>query len=391
VTLAFRRQAAVACATLGIGAADVLSRGEDVAWTAGPPAFARQPASISALGASPSRYRSKTVEISGGVGDPWGLAADRHGNVWFAEPGCDFTPRCPRRSRPGQIGKLDVSSHRVTLYALPRIPGNQPLFVAFDRRGKLWFTTPNNSRIGEFDPAHHRFVGQWRVKRGTGPWALTFAAGRLWYTEHFGAAVGSFTPSTHAHHDFYTPSPDSHPYGIAASGKLIWFTENASSVDRVAVLDSSRHNAIREYPIVLPRSGTPHEITIGPGGHPWWTEGFSGTIGTLDPAAATPGSCGPASGTCQGVRRFSLPPSSACSRSSHTSGIAFDRVGGLVWLDDSLTSRVGFFNPSTGTFALARMGRCNAHPHDGVTVAAGHTVWFAEEYANRIAQVTPLR
>jgi hypothetical protein len=31
--------------------------------------------------------------------------------------------------------------------------------LTFDNRGKLCFTTPNNSRIGEFDPSRHKFLG----------------------------------------------------------------------------------------------------------------------------------------------------------------------------------------------------------------------------------------
>jgi streptogramin lyase len=275
------------------------------------------------------------------------------------------------------------------LYKLPHIPGNQPLFVVFDNRGKLWFTTPDNSKIGEFDPSHHRLIGQWSVKAGSGPWDLAFARGRIWYTEHLSAAVGSFDPLTHAHRDYPTPSAHSNPYGIAADRGMIWFTENNSSVDRIAVLDPSHHHEIREYPIVLPPSGTPHMVAIGPGGRPWWTEGFSGTIATLDPAHATPASCGTASGTCDGVQRFSLPPATGCSLGTHTSGIAFDRARNLMWLDDSLTSQVGSFDPSTHAFALTRLTNCNAHPQDGLTLTRAGAVWFDQEFTNRIGELIP--
>jgi streptogramin lyase len=41
--------------------------------------------------------------------------------------------------------------------------------VAFDGSGNLWFTTPNNSMIGEFSPSAGKFVGQWPVTAGSGP------------------------------------------------------------------------------------------------------------------------------------------------------------------------------------------------------------------------------
>src|SRR4051812_5546112 len=53
-----------------------------------------------------------TFPITGGAGNPWGTAADSAGKIWFAEPGCDFTPTCPADARPGQIGKFDPSSGR---------------------------------------------------------------------------------------------------------------------------------------------------------------------------------------------------------------------------------------------------------------------------------------
>ena len=415
--ISLARWATAACAAMALGAALELSIGQSLGaaqrsssresrsefawaaqgdfarpdtWAAGRAAIAVRRSAAPVRSAPPTPgYRTKTFWVSRGVGEPWGLTADRFGNVWFAEPGCDFEPRCGAGAHPGQIGKLSPSSRAVALYALPRIPGNQPIFVTLDNRGKLWFTTPDNSRIGEFDPATRRFIGQWPVKAGSGPWDLTVAAGRIWYTEHFGAAVGSFNPVTHKHRDFRTPSAHSRPYGIAADRGTIWFTENDSSVDRVAALDTRNHNTIREYPIVLPQSGTPHMITIGPGGHPWWTEGFAGTLATLNPATARPGSCGTASGTCRGVRRFSVPAPSGCPLGTHTSGIAFDRSRQLLWLDDSLSSQVGSFDPRTGSFRWTGLSDCNAHPHDGLILAHARTLWFDEEFANAIGELIP--
>jgi streptogramin lyase len=331
----------------------------------------------------------RTFPITGGVGNPWGAAIDAAGAIWFAEPGCDFAPTCPADARPGQIGKFDPSSGTFTHYWLPEIPGNQPIFVAFDGLGNLWFTTPDNSMIGEFSPATETFIGQWPVTPGSGPWDLAFSNGQLWYAEHYAAAVGRFDPATHDHQDFQTPSADSNPYGIAPSGGLIWFTENNSSVDRVAVLDTAADSAISEYQIIQPLSGTPHLIAVGPDGHPWWTEGWSDTIATLDPAVAVPGSCGSNSGSCSGVHRFHVPPSSACGQTGHSSGIAVDGAVNRVWLDDSLTSLVGSFSPSTGAFDMSAVGNCNAHPHDGLLVDAAGDAWVSEQFGNAIAEIIP--
>jgi streptogramin lyase len=329
----------------------------------------------------------KTFPITGGVGNPWGTAIDAAGAIWFAEPGCDFAPTCAADAPPGQLGRFDPSSGAFSHYTLPDIPGNQPIFVAFDQVGNLWFTTPDNSMIGEFSPSTGTFVGQWPVTPGSGPWDLTFANGQIWFTEHYGAAVGRFDPATHAYQDFPTPSASSNPYGIAASGGLIWFTENNSSVDRVAVLDTGANDAISEYAIVQPSDGTPHLIAVGPDGHPWWTEGWSDTIATLDPAVAVPGGCGSDSGVCTGVQRFLLPASSSCGEGAHSSGIAVDGAANRVWLDDSLTDQVGWFTPSAGTFDMRPVGTCNAHPHDGLSLDAVGNAWVSEQFADAIAVV----
>jgi streptogramin lyase len=327
-----------------------------------------------------------SVPVTGGVGQPWGTAADGSGRIWFAEAGCDFAPTCPATTPPGQIGVLDPGSGAVNLYTLPNIQGNQPIFVAFDGAGNLWFTTPNNSMIGEFDPATGRFIGQWQVTSGSGPWNLTFANDQIWYTEHLVSAVGRFDPVTHTHQDFQTPSANSNPYGIAASGGRIWFTENNSSVDQVALLDTGQGNAITEYPIVHPFNGTPHQIVVDPSGQPWWTEGWSGTIATLNPAVATPGNC-PPSGTCSGIQQFQLPPSSTCGGGTHASGIAFDVAANRLWIDNSLTAQVGSFTPATRAFDLNTLSSCGVHPHDGISLDAAGNVWFDEEFANALGEV----
>jgi len=341
--------------------------------------------------ASRARVAVGTFPVSRGAGDPWGTAFDRWGNLWFAEPGCDFAPTCPAGTPPGQIGELKAFSHVVVFYTLPNIPGNQPIFLAFDRSGDLWFTTPNNSKIGEFRPSAGKFIGQWAVTAGSGPWDLTFSNRTIWYTEHLVSAVGTFSPSTHRHRDYPTPSANSNPYGIAAEHGLIWFTENNSTVDRVAVFNThKRRHAISEYQIVRPLSGTPHMIAIGPRGHPWWTEGFSNTIATLDPDSAKPGRCRTRSGTCKGVRRFALTAATSCSTNgAHASGIAIQRSRDLVWLDNSLTAQVGSFDPRSHTFDLDTLSDCDDHPHDGLTLDSADKVWFDEEFGSAIGELTP--
>src|SRR5215207_1963098 len=95
------------------------------------------------------------------------------------------------------------------------------------------------------------------------------------------------------------------------------------------------------------------------------------------------------SGSCNGVRRFTVPASSTCGGSTHTSGIAYEAATDRVWFDNSLTAQVGSFTPSTGTFAMTTLSDCNAHPHDGLSLDSAGNVWFGEEFANAIGELSP--
>jgi len=330
--------------------------------------------------------------LNGGVGDPWGTAIDPAGNVWFAEPGCDFSPTCPSTSGPGELGELLAGSNTLRWYTLPNISGNQPIFVTLDNLGNVWFTSPNNSMIGEFSPVTQSFVGEWPVTPNSGPWDLTYANGKIWYTEHFVSAVGEFDPTTHTYQDFVTPSAASNPYGIAATGTLIWFAENNSSVARIAKLDTANNNQISEY-LIRPSpssSLTPHLLAADANGNLWWSEGFVRAIGRLDPRVATPGVCGTTTGDCVGVSEFGLPPTPPSCSNSHVSGIAVEGGGSLIWVDDSLSAQVGNYNPSTNQFALESLASCGAHPHDGLNLDAALPphVWWDEEFANALGRLT---
>jgi len=329
--------------------------------------------------------------LNDGAGMPWGMAVDAAGDIWFAEPGCNFTPICPSDTPPGQLGEFVAGAHTVNFYTLPDIAGNQPLFVALDGAGNVWFTTPDNSMIGEFDPRTRRFVGQWPVIPDSGPWDLTFNKGVIWYTEYFISGIGEFNPQTHTYRDFATPTLNSHPYGIAGgdpvNDNLIWFTENNSSVARIGVLDTASGH-IAEYPIRARSASelTPHLLALDYRGDPWWTEGFMRAIGTLDPAVAVPGRCGTSHGDCRGVREFPLPPAPHSCPHSHVSGIAIQDKQ-FIWIDDSGSGQVGNYNVATHQFTLYDLGSCEAHPYDGLVLGPDRHIWWDEQFANALGEL----
>lgn len=331
----------------------------------------------------------RTYELEGGVGHPWGVAFDAAGNLWFAEPGCDLSPRCPPGQPPGQIGVLRAGAPAPDFYTLPPVPGNQPLFVALDAAGAVWFTTPANDRIGRFDPRTATFE-QWLVSPNSGPWQLAFAEdGALWFTEHFSSALGRFDPLTHSYAEFRTPTANSQPYGLAVSGSSIWFTENVAGVGRIGMLDTAAGNTMREFVIRARPSPdlTPHMIAVDRRGNVWWTEGFERDIGRLVPSRATPGSCGRTTGSCIGVAEYDLPPPS-CGR-THGSGIVASRVNDDIWFTDSLAGEVGKVDALTGSVEITRLRDCTVHAHDGLALDPGGTPWFSQQFTNEIVHLIP--
>ncbi len=129
---------------------------------------------------------------------------------------------------------------------------------------------------------------------------------------------------------------------------------------------------------------TPHLITFDYSGDIWWTEGFDGRIGRLAIKQA-------ANNTSDGVTEFNVPPPS-CSPGSgcatHISGIGVDSTN-TVWFDDSLSARIGSFDPSTSSFAMYVLPGgtgSDKHPHDGLAVDSNNNIWFTEEFANKLGE-----
>src|SRR6266487_2014105 len=262
-------------------------------------------------------------------GDPWGTAFDSSGRVWVAVPGCDLAPSCPNMTPPGKLALFDPTSHSwVTTVSLPTGYG-QPTFVAVDHTGKVWFTMPVTNAIGMYDPTSTA-VSQWPVPTtSAGPWGIAVdPAGTIWFTEHYVNKISSFNPSSHTFHEIATPATNSQPYGITtdASGN-IWFTEN---IDAVALIgEYTTDGILKEYKIRNTATGgtglTPHLITIDPDGNPWWSEGFVGSLGSFP-------------------------------------------IGG-------------------GSFSLTKSP--GDHPHDGLNVDSQNSVWFDEEFANKLGEAIP--
>ena len=314
--------------------------------------------------------------------EPWGTTFDSNGNVWIAIPGCDPSPTCSASTPPGRIEEYNPSTSRwLATYALPAGYA-QPLFIAFDAQGNLWFPMPMANSIGMLNPLSKTFQQIPVPTSGAGPWDIAIDhTGKIWFTEHYSNKIGELDPSTDAITEISTPATNSQPYGIVVdASNNIWFTENNSAVALIGEYTSG--GSLNEYKIrnTTSASLTPHLITIDPNGNIWWTEGWAGKIGELDMTKALPG-------TNTGVTEYAYPQICTTCTSSHTSGISVDGYG-QVWFDDSEQEAFGSF-PDTGTGSfnmyMAPTPQ-NGHPHDGLNVNSQNRIWFTEEFANKVAE-----
>ena len=314
--------------------------------------------------------------------EPWGTTFDSKGNVWVAVPGCDPSPTCSPSTPPGKIEAYNpAASSWIATYQLPSGYA-QPLFLAFDAQGNLWFPMPMANSIGMLNPVAKTFQQISVPTSGAGPWDIAIDQnGKIWFTEHYTNKIGELDPSTDTITEISTPASNSQPYGIVVdASNNIWFTENNSAVALIGEYTSG--GVLNEYKIRNTTSVnlTPHLITIDPTGNIWWTEGWAGKIGELKATKAVPG-------TKTGVTEYAYPRICTSCTSAHTSGISVDGYG-QIWFDDSEQETFGSFpDTGTGSFSIYFAPTTqNGHPHDGLNVDSQNRIWFPEEFVNKVAE-----
>jgi virginiamycin B lyase len=325
--------------------------------------------------ASHHRAQSTVARQTATTSIPWGIAVDRvHGFVWVAEPGCEVFTTC-KSAFASIIGKYSLSDGTL-LQNFYEIPGfSNPLFVAVDASGKVWFTEPNSDALGELDPAHGIW-NQWKVTRGAVPYNLTIdKQGNIWFTEFKANKIAFFNPQTHQIVENPIPTPDSNPYGITtAPNGTIWFTENRDGVGKIGSFTPTPSGTVTivEHAVATQQ---PHLITADKAGNIWYSEAFAGSIGEFNPTTGTNRNFPVSADIC--VNAPTCP-------GTHISGITVDERG-YIWFDDSLSARVGYLIPSTGKVVTKRLSQSNAHPHDGLAVDGNDTVWFTEQDVLQLA------
>ena len=131
--------------------------------------------------------------------DPYGIAVDKDGNIWFTEAGSP-----DGRSR---IGKLNPMANVLTEYRIPT-DNAEPRGILVDNMdemgrvrpgmvGKVWIALHRANKIARFDPEGNTFVEFARPVSGA-PHGLAMdltGSPKIWFSDEGGARIGRIDPS----------------------------------------------------------------------------------------------------------------------------------------------------------------------------------------------------
>ena len=131
------------------------------------------------------------------AGNPYGLALDRDGNVWFCQLSGD------------RLGRLEPKTGTLTDMPLER--GSRPRRMATAPDGSLWVTQYGNGKLVRVDPVARKVVKKYPLPAGPdgGPYAVTVdAAGTVLANEIRTDTVVRLDPKTEQLRVFALPSKD---------------------------------------------------------------------------------------------------------------------------------------------------------------------------------------
>lgn len=146
-----------------------------------------------------------------GTSLPAGIEMDPSGGIWIAESGSN------------SIGLYDPAGGTFTHYPIPTA-GVQPYDVALDANGNVWFTEYMGDAVGVLYP-NGSIVEFPLPQKGSAPYDIIYDSGMLWFTEVNGNVLGSVDPATGTIVEHLIPSAGISPVGVAAAPDgRVWVT-----------------------------------------------------------------------------------------------------------------------------------------------------------------------
>ncbi|MGH2638630.1 MAG: virginiamycin B lyase family protein, partial [Rhabdochlamydiaceae bacterium] len=216
---------------------------------------------------------------------PYQIALDQANHVWFTE------------LDGGRIGEIVPTSGSIQEFTVPltsayntAIKSTGPAGIAISKNGTIWFAESYGNSAGSFSPSDGRFHQYDLNNRGVeSPTGIAIDhAGNIWITQHGASFISELDPYTN---QITTISSSvihvtiSLPYFIQVdSGGNIWFNEHYGN----AIARYSAHNgSLVEYdvPSRIASFGNISGVltfALSPQGEPWFTELFTGKVGTVN-------------------------------------------------------------------------------------------------------------
>jgi streptogramin lyase len=306
-------------------------------------------------------------------GNPLGLAPDPNGNIWFTD---DATPA---------IGVYNLTNGKITYPQGGSLrPDSVPRFIVADTAGDIWFTDAGATpAIGMIDPKTN-MITEYDLRPGSVPLNPMYDPIHklVWFTDLHKptGAIGVIDPRTKAITEYSSGlTPGSHPEGIAVDAKgNVWFTDDNGPSPAIGMLDPTTHE-IHEYSSGLVPGSLPRGIMVGPDGNVWFADertvnnrksnapgdGLIGMIGTTDPKHQ--------------IVEYAVEANGG-NRQSIPEGLAWYR--GYVWFtDDGATKAIGRIDPSTGAITESSKGLVPDSKPIGILVSR-NVLWFTDRLKN---------
>ena len=209
---------------------------------------------------------------------PFDLVLDQNGNVWFTEL---FGNKIGEVTALGKLYEI----------AIPSTGDPEPSGIA-TQGSNVWFALPGIESVASYSSGNFKFYDLSQLidcPQDTCPVAITAdPQGNLWMTFHGPNLISEFNPTSHYFRTISTSVPalgTSLPYFIETTQEGdVWFNEHYGNA---MALFEPMNNTLVEYetPTRLEFAGNiSGMLTMGlsDSGTPWFTEFFSGKIGTVN-------------------------------------------------------------------------------------------------------------
>jgi virginiamycin B lyase len=196
---------------------------------------------------------------------PGALCVGPDGAFWFTEYWND------------RIGRMDLRG-TVTLYPLQRA-GARPVDIVAGPDGNLWFTEDGGNAIGRISPQGH--VTEFSLATPhSRPWEITSGPdGALWFTEIGPGRIGRIATNGEIT-EFAADPLLSRGAIVAGPDEGLWFTAVEASPPEWWIGRMTTAGRVEKIRIPTP-GAAPVDITAGPDGNMWFTEGLRGRIARI--------------------------------------------------------------------------------------------------------------